>query len=142
MKKRLLTLKTIVRGITIGRDKMDENLLLETWNYEYIDDENAVIRFDGYNQLSTSTKITLGRCTCYYDAKNNSISSVVVLDDRCKNMPDCLVKAILWHEFCHHWDAYSGSFHVDHCKSFQRLKWSKPLYALLDIIAKVVSIFY
>lgn len=121
---------------------MDENLMLQTWNAEYIDDENAIIRFDDYYDLSTKTQLTLGRCTCYYDANKSSLSSVVVLDNRCKNMPTCLVESVLWHEFCHHWDAYSGSFHVDHCKSFQRLKWSKPLYALLDIVVKLVGWFY
>ena len=121
-----------------------EQELIEKWKREYIDDPQNLlsITFAGYKELAITNGFKMGYINMQWgkDRKGNIVymNGKIYLDDDCIKCPTYFTKAILWHEFCHAWDAFT-KIHVDHCSKFQRKKWKKPMYAIADVLLKIIG---
>ena len=119
---------------------MKEQEQLNAWIAEYIGSDPASKRltFGGYTELAISDGFRMGHCRCIMNMVEHTVEGEIWLDDDHKRCPAFFRDSVLWHEFCHYWDCVD-SFHVDHCGHFQSLKWRKPLYAIGDVVLKMIG---
>lgn len=127
----------------IASNKMEQELI-EKWKAQYIGDPQNIltITFAGYKELAITNGFRMGRINMQWgkDRKGNLVFmyGTIYLDDDHTKCPTYFTKAVLWHEFCHAWDAFT-KIHVDHCSKFQRKKWKKPKYAIADALLKIIG---
>lgn len=119
-----------------------EQELINEWKNKYIaNPSKANIKF-AYRELAIKNGFRMGyaKCRIYKNDKFGLklIDAIICLDDDCMNCPTIFKEAVLWHEFCHVWDA-TDELHVDHCWNFQVKKWRKPKYALADCVLKLIG---
>ena len=120
-----------------------ENRLITEWLDECDPNRNPEnsITFLGYSELAISDGFRMGHCRCVYNRSTGKVTAFITLDDDHAKIPSFFRDAVLWHEFVHYWDC-SRNLHVDHCSEFQRLKWRKPLYALGDLVLKLIGFIW
>ena len=113
---------------------------LDSWCEKYIREcvyNKHNLFFNSFTELAISDGFRMGYIKCYWDYPSY-IQGNIWLDNGHLNCPEYFLKATLWHEFCHFWDACENK-HVDHCFSMQFKKLRKPGYALADIVLKFIG---
>lgn len=117
-----------------------EQKMINDWIKEFIPSgkPSGSCTFESYIELAISDGFRMGYCRCEYSRSRNYVEGHIWLDDDHAKCPTFFRDAVLWHEFCHYWDCVEY-FHVDHCTAFQSKKWKKPLYALGDVILKLIG---
>lgn len=113
--------------------------MLDEWSFKYIVGTKFTDRevtFIDFTELAMTDGFRMGYIRCYWN--NTFIRGEVWLDDDHTKCPTFFRDAVLWHEFCHYWDACEMK-HVDHCWDFQKKKLRKPLYALGDVVLKLIG---
>ena len=118
---------------------MSEQTMLDEWCDQYIDEEwNHQVTFEGYKELALPDGFRMGMITCYFYKKSDKVVGKIWLDDDHSKCPTLFRDAVLWHEFCHYWDAVE-LMHADHCENFHKKKLKKPLYAFGDVVLKLIG---
>lgn len=119
-----------------------ERGFLREWQQKYIKTPDIVSIAFGYKELAISSGWRMGYTKCriatFGDGKVKWVESTIWLDNGCIKCPDIFRDAVLWHEFCHVWDAVEEA-HVDHCLGFYRKLFKKPVYAICDILLKFIG---
>lgn len=121
-----------------------EQMMLDDWAERYMPEytDIAYVKFVCYKELAITDGFRMGYCSANW--RKNSAGKLtwmvgqIWLDDDHEKCPEYFRDAVLWHEFCHIWDA-CDKLHVDHCSHFQRKKWRKPGYALADVLLKFIG---
>ena len=118
---------------------MSEQTMLDEWCDQYIDEEwNHQVTFEGYKELALPDGFRMGMITCSFYKESDKVVGKIWLDDDHSKCPTFFRDAVLWHEFCHYWDAVEH-MHADHCENFHKKKLKKPLYALGDVVLKLIG---
>lgn len=114
--------------------------LLDYWHNEYIGLKKHFPEFGGFENLGNST-----RGITYY--QHNLVGSKDVMWEHwgkiklnSKLKANWRIKAVLWHEFCHHW-AYSVFNYTQHQGRFDDcLRTDKKLW-LLGSLSRIIPMF-
>ena len=120
---------------------MTEQDMLNEWTKRYITNNYGNlgrVTFEGYTELAISDGFCMGHCRCIMNMVEHTVEGEIWLDDDHSKCPKFFRDAVLWHEFCHYWDAVE-LMHVDHCENFQKKKLKKPLYAIGDVVLKLIG---
>lgn len=119
-----------------------EKGLIREWKQKYIKTPNIVSIAFGYKELAIKNGWRMGYTECGItkcgSGELKMLYGTIWLDYGCLKCPDIFRDAVLWHEFCHIWDA-TEKLHVDHCKGFYRKLFRKPVYAICDILLKFIG---
>lgn len=119
-----------------------ERGFLREWKKEYIKTPDIVSIAFGYKELAIKNGWRMGYTDCRIAIYGNGeviwIEGNIWLDNGCLKCPAIFRDAVLWHEFCHVWDAVE-EVHVDHCLGFYRKLFRKPVYAICDILLKFIG---
>lgn len=102
-----------------------ENDQLTSWTKEYdLTTAPDCVGYVDFADAKTQAKI-------YFYHDSGGINKIVI---KTKYYGRAIAtKALLWHEFCHHWDCVVNNCH-DHCLSnFRKYQIKKPLLFLIDI---------
>lgn len=118
---------------------MNEQDMIDEWCEKYIEtDWQSECKFCGYKELAITNGFCMGYIECWWDDYYKAVNGLIWLDDDHAKCPEFFRDAVLWHEFCHFWDCVE-EMHVDHCGIFQKKKFKKPLYAIGDIVLKLIG---
>ncbi len=114
---------------------MIEQELLDSWKKKYIGhDETYLVDFIEYKDLEGTT---IGRI--YYIQLGKKKVGRIYLDYKLKEMHPIFAKSVLWHEFVHYWNWVEDG-EKGHGMKFQRKKFKKKVYWLMDVVVKFVGI--
>lgn len=111
--------------------------LLDYWQNEYIGLKTSFPNFMGFANLGNKTRgVTAYR---HYLASSKDVMwelwGEIKLNSKLK--ADWRIKAVLWHEFCHHW-AYSVYHYTGHKGTFDKcLRTNKKLW-LLGSLSRII----
>nr|DAI70827.1 MAG TPA: hypothetical protein [Caudoviricetes sp.] len=115
--------------------------LLNDWHYLYIGMSKVLPEFKGFTDLGDSTR---GITYYHYKYIKNPYCpryiywGEIVINSRLKS--NWRIKAVLWHEFCHHW-AYSVYNYSGHQGTFDKcLRTDKKLW-LLGSLGRIIPMF-
>lgn len=125
------------RGIRMNDE--DCQNLLDYWQNKYIGLKTPFPEFMGFTNLGETT-----RGITYYKNKFNGRFEPsegwgqIKLNSKLK--AEWRIKAVLWHEFCHHW-AYSVYNYSGHQGTFDKcLRTDKKLW-LLGSLSRIIPMF-
>lgn len=120
--------------MTINKD--DCQNLLDEWQLKYIGDKPYWGEFMGFKDLGNSVR---GRT--YFKQKYNTMYHIgyrygmIELNSRLRS--DWRIKAVLWHEFCHHW-AYSVYNYSKHQGKFDDCLRTNKVLWLLGSFSRII----
>lgn len=122
---------------TMTISEVDCQLLLNDWQAKYIGDNHHYPSFLGYGNLGDKTRgITYfkGGNPRYNYSRSPSWGEIKI---NSRLTSDWRIKAVLWHEFCHHW-AYSVYHYSGHQGTFDKcLRTDKKLW-LLGSLTRII----
>lgn len=109
---------------------------LDEWKAESGLASENMIMFDGWRNMDTSnpTKWVYGRC--YY--VNRRRCDIVMGYKFEKREFGWLEKSGLWHEFCHAYAYLEDGVSDSHNNYWRKLRRSKPIYYIGDLVCKVI----
>lgn len=112
--------------------------LLNDWQYLYIGMSKPFPKFKGFEDLGETTR---GITHFKYKYITNSYHPMYVywgeirINSRLKS--DWCIKAVLWHEFCHHW-AYSVYNYSGHQGTFDKCLRTDKVLWLLGSLSRII----
>lgn len=115
-------------------------VLLKEWQEKYIGNHKVYPKLLGFANLGDKTRgITYFKgSNVYYNGRPDSTWGEIKINKRITS--DWRIKAVLWHEFCHHW-AYSVYNYSGHQGTFDKcLRTDKKLW-LLGSLSRIIPMF-
>ena len=127
---------------TMTKNNLNCQAILDMWHDKYIGNKYRYPTFMGYTDLGDKTRgITYFKQEFIYGKYTPSITKYwgeIKINKRLNS--DWRIKAVLWHEFCHHW-AYSVYNYSGHQGTFDKcLRTDKKLW-LLGSLSRIIPMF-
>ena len=118
--------------------------LLDYWQNKYIGFNTPYPDFIGFANLGNKTRgITTYRAHYKYNREDDTVKKTegwgeIKLNSKLK--ADWRIKAVSWHEFCHHW-AYSVFNYTQHQGRFDDCLRTNKVLWLLGSLSRIIPMF-